>query len=202
MRNIIGPPVVGDDLYGRDYELARLWEHLENGEHLLMLAPRRVGKTSLMLDLKQAPRENWDVIPVDVEGGRGPEDCVSELRDVCRGDPSRVSSKTINRCFTERLAGESGTPHLDHYETRLEIALDEQEHGMAHAILRVASKSRDGVRLADLKRLGRDSEQTFMSVLPVLEADGYLRRKGSHLAFRSNLLREWWRKRHGRGSGP
>ena len=25
MRNIIGPPVVGDDLYGRDYELARLW---------------------------------------------------------------------------------------------------------------------------------------------------------------------------------
>ena len=30
MRNIIGPPVVGDDLYGRDYELARLWGHLEN----------------------------------------------------------------------------------------------------------------------------------------------------------------------------
>ena len=60
MRNIIGPPVVGDDLYGRDYELARLWEHLENGEHILMLAPRRVGKTSLMLELKQAPRDNWD----------------------------------------------------------------------------------------------------------------------------------------------
>ena len=75
MRNIIGPPVVGDDLYGRDYELARLWEHLENGEHIL--APRRVGKTSLMLELKQAPRENWDVIPVDVEGGHGPEDCVA-----------------------------------------------------------------------------------------------------------------------------
>ena len=56
MRNIIGPPVVGDDLYGRDYELARLWEHLENGEHILMLAPRRVGKTSLMLELKSSKR--------------------------------------------------------------------------------------------------------------------------------------------------
>ena len=171
MRNIIGPPVVGDDLYGRDYELARLWEHLENGEHLLMLAPRRVGKTSLMLELKQAPRENWDVIPV---------------------------------------AGESGTPHLDHYETRLEIALDEQEHEAAHTILRLACKSRNGVRFADLKRLRRDSEQTFVSVLRVLEADGYLLRRSSHLAFRSNLLREWWKnllrewwkKRHGRGSGP
>ena len=87
MRNIIGPPVVGDDLYGRDYELARLWEHLENGEHILMLAPRRVGKTSLMLELKQAPRENWDVIPVDVEGGHGPEDCVAAILAKLAADP-------------------------------------------------------------------------------------------------------------------
>ena len=49
MRNIIGQPVAGDDLYGREYELDRLWEQLEQGEHILMLAPRRVGKTSLML---------------------------------------------------------------------------------------------------------------------------------------------------------
>ncbi len=32
MRNIIGQPVVGDDLYGRDYELKTLWERLEAGE--------------------------------------------------------------------------------------------------------------------------------------------------------------------------
>ena len=39
MRNVIGQPVVGDDLYGREYELTRIWELLEQGEHLLMLAP-------------------------------------------------------------------------------------------------------------------------------------------------------------------
>ena len=49
MRNITGQAVVGDDLYGRDYELDRLWERLEQGEHILMLAPRRVGKTSLIV---------------------------------------------------------------------------------------------------------------------------------------------------------
>ena len=38
MRNITGQAVVGDDLYGRDYELARIWERLNQGEHLLMLA--------------------------------------------------------------------------------------------------------------------------------------------------------------------
>ena len=79
MRNITGQAVIGDDLYGREYELTRLWERLEQGEHLLMLAPRRVGKTSLMLELRRAPRENWDVVYVDVEGGDGPADCVAAI---------------------------------------------------------------------------------------------------------------------------
>ena len=79
MRNIIGQPVAGDDLYGREYELDRLWEQLEQGEHILMLAPRRVGKTSLMLELENAPRGGWDVINVDVQGGEGPEDCFAAI---------------------------------------------------------------------------------------------------------------------------
>ena len=79
MRNITGPPVVDDDLYGREYELARLWERLEQGEHVLMLAPRRVGKTSLMLELRRAARKDWDVIYVDVEDAAGPADCVAAI---------------------------------------------------------------------------------------------------------------------------
>ncbi len=79
MRNITGQAVVDDDLYGRDYEIARLWEKLEQGEHILMLAPRRVGKTSLMLELDRAPRKNWDVIYVDVERGDSPADCIASI---------------------------------------------------------------------------------------------------------------------------
>ena len=208
MRNIIGQAVVGDGLYGRNYELARLWEHFDQGEHVLMLAPRRVGKTGLMLDLHRAPRENWDVINVDVEGGDGPEDCVaamlavqlfvSALRNACRGDSSLVSPETIDRCFDEQLAGESGTAHPDHYEKRLELALDEQECTMAHSILELACRSRDGVRLSDLGRLSRGSAPTFQSVLRDLKADGYVTEADRRLAFRSNLLRAWWRKHHGR----
>ena len=63
MRNVIGQAVVGDDLYGRDYELARLRETLAQGEHILMLAPRRVGKTSLMLELRRAPRGRKRTFP-------------------------------------------------------------------------------------------------------------------------------------------
>ena len=393
MRNITGQAVVGDDLYGRDYELARLWEKLEHGEHILMLAPRRVGKTSLMLELCRAPRENWDVIYVDVESGDDPADCIaailaalaaepryrsrfeafsfsnavkdvfrrlsasvdtgvlrvelrraigrewdhaadqftarltslpdtgrnlliiidelpfllsrmlraegrkhdaelllarlrswrqapelrtrvctlvggsiglegvlrraglsglindlspfrldswdrptavaflkglggddgfsldekaithildllrdpvpyhvqlffSALRDDCRGEPARISQIVIEQCFAERLAGASGTAHLDHYATRLEMAFNENEHEAARALLSHACRREDGVALAELADLRQRNEQTFRSVLRDLEADGYVKQEDSHLKFRSNLLREWWRKYH------
>lgn len=79
MQNVTGLPVTGDDLFGRKYELARLWEGLKRGEHILMLAPRRVGKTSLMLSLREVPCEGWDVVYVDVEAGEGPEACVAAI---------------------------------------------------------------------------------------------------------------------------
>ncbi|MCY3838730.1 MAG: hypothetical protein OXH09_08850 [Gammaproteobacteria bacterium] len=70
-RNVTGPPVIGDDLYGRHQEVDQLWAVLERMEDLLMLAPRRVGKTSLMRELHRDPRANWDVVYVDVEDARG-----------------------------------------------------------------------------------------------------------------------------------
>ena len=87
MRNITGQAVIGDDLYGREYEVTRLWEMLEQGEHILMLAPRRVGKTSLMLELHRSPRENWDVFYIDVEAGKGPADCVAAILAALAADP-------------------------------------------------------------------------------------------------------------------
>lgn len=44
-----------------------------------MLAPRRVGKTSLMLELNRIPKENWDVIFINVEGSGGAADLVAAM---------------------------------------------------------------------------------------------------------------------------
>ena len=398
MRNIIGQAVVGDDLYGRAYELKRLWELLEQGQHILLLAPRRVGKTSLMLELHRAPRDNWDVFYVDVEGCEGPADLIasilaamalnsryrtrlgaipfsnavknvlarlrsvsvnidvlrvelkgamgrewrhaaeelqarlasltdsdvnlliivdelpvlvsrmlrsdngndvalllsrlrywrqapelrgrvhtlvggsiglegvlrraglsgsindltpfllnswdritatdflesmgrdndfildqcsisqvldllrdpvpyhvqlffSALRDACQGQRAHITPDLIQQCFAERLAGATGTAHLDHYETRLEVAFSPDEHDTARTILTRAS-NRAGADLANLQDLSRPNETAFQSVLSDLQADGYLDRHGDHLSFRSNLLREWWSKRHVSGIAP
>jgi hypothetical protein len=51
-RNNVGRPVEGDDFYGREAEQARMWRDLET-DNLLLLAPRRVGKTSLMKRLER-----------------------------------------------------------------------------------------------------------------------------------------------------
>lgn len=49
--NRVGQPVKGDDFFGREREQGDCWECLD-ADHLLLLAPRRVGKTSLMWRLK------------------------------------------------------------------------------------------------------------------------------------------------------
>ena len=47
MRTVIGSPVEGDDFFDREPERRRMWRRLET-DSLLLLAPRRIGKTSLM----------------------------------------------------------------------------------------------------------------------------------------------------------
>ena len=87
MRNIIGQAVMGDDLYGREPELELLWERFEQGEHVLMLAPRRVGKTSLMMELRRKPRANWDVFYVDVEDAEDSADSLAAIVATLAEDP-------------------------------------------------------------------------------------------------------------------
>lgn len=50
MRNVVGKPVTGSNFFGRERELSELAE-ITRDEHVLLLAPRRVGKTSLLLAL-------------------------------------------------------------------------------------------------------------------------------------------------------
>lgn len=59
--NRVGQPVTGSDFFDREREQARIWDDLHR-DHLLLLAPRRVGKTSLMLRIKQqAPEKGFRV---------------------------------------------------------------------------------------------------------------------------------------------
>ncbi len=66
VRNIVGSPARGEDCYGRDAEVEIIWNRLETG-NVLLVAPRRFGKTSIMFRLYDAPRDERKVVYIDLE---------------------------------------------------------------------------------------------------------------------------------------
>ncbi len=69
MRNVTGSPVEDDDFFDRPRDLARLQRELSNGANILLTAPRRVGKTSLVLRLCELERRaERGAVFMNVEG--------------------------------------------------------------------------------------------------------------------------------------
>jgi 23S rRNA pseudoU1915 N3-methylase RlmH len=58
---IVGPVATGDFYYPRTEIVNEIWDELEKGNFILIAAPRRVGKTSIMRDIEANPRENYKV---------------------------------------------------------------------------------------------------------------------------------------------
>ena len=68
MKNITGPPVVGQDFFGREKELTYVWKKIKDGNNIILPSPRRVGKTSFALkQIEFAKAEGWDTIVLNLE---------------------------------------------------------------------------------------------------------------------------------------
>lgn len=66
--NKIGPPVEGDDFFGREKEIRQANRLLDGGHSLLLSAPRRIGKSSFakrLIDEKKG--QNWKCVYIDLE---------------------------------------------------------------------------------------------------------------------------------------
>jgi len=62
-----GNAVRGENFYQRNSIIEKIWERIESGNNLLLVAPRRVGKTSLMFHLMDHPRDNCSFIYLETE---------------------------------------------------------------------------------------------------------------------------------------
>ncbi|MBI9066368.1 MAG: ATP-binding protein [Salinivirgaceae bacterium] len=62
MNTIIGQAATGDKFYIRKKLIERLWRKIEAENNILLSAPRRIGKTSIMLYCLNNPKENYDII--------------------------------------------------------------------------------------------------------------------------------------------
>ena len=77
MRNIVGPPVSGEDFWDRE-EVIELIRNSLKKQSVLLSAPRRFGKTSIMRKIYE---DSMDYLPIfiDVEGLERPEEFISIL---------------------------------------------------------------------------------------------------------------------------
>lgn len=89
--------------FGRDVELAALWREFQFDKNILMLAPRRIGKTVLLNELKDtAAKAGFSAVLIDVEGYT---DEKAFFRDCCLSIQSELStgSNLMNQ-FSRRLS--------------------------------------------------------------------------------------------------
>ena len=77
--NQTGKPVRNNDFYGRDEFLSALWQRIVEGVNILLLAPRRVGKSSLIFRLEsEALQKGFEPLVISVS------DAESEIQFIDR----------------------------------------------------------------------------------------------------------------------
>ncbi len=101
-----GSPVTGPDFFGRDREVERFWSNIEKGHHLLVVSPRRVGKTSLMRHVERYPRDGWNPVFANLEGKRSTEAVVTEI--VSRLHDDSGLGRTIATAFLNAFGAFEG----------------------------------------------------------------------------------------------
>jgi len=61
MRIQTGNPVRGKEFFNREKLIEQAWDLIEAGNHILLAAPRRVGKTSVMYYLMDNPKDGYTI---------------------------------------------------------------------------------------------------------------------------------------------
>lgn len=100
---VVGPPVRNDDMCDREKLIELIWKRLEKG-NILLAAPRRFGKSSIMLKLRDSPREGFEVVFLDVEWIRTPSDFIAEIITELLSKDSTKRLITSAKSFPKKIS--------------------------------------------------------------------------------------------------
>lgn len=100
LKREVGNWVSGDKFWGREVELQSFVEQLDEGANILLTAPRRTGKTSLMREVARRLEERGKDIAIyaDLERSHSPEDAIVELTLATR--PHRSAWDRVREVFS------------------------------------------------------------------------------------------------------
>jgi hypothetical protein len=93
--NIVGNTPEPDQLYGRDELIGRIWRQLA-GNNILLLGPRRFGKSGVMRHLLRRPRTGYLPLYLDLMDASSPVDFAMRLTEAAAGtDPIRKTLRAV-----------------------------------------------------------------------------------------------------------
>lgn len=98
---VIGNVAKGRDFWDREHEVQAIWKALEKGS-VLLKAPRRFGKTSVMYSVYENPAPDCKTFFLDTEGMGEPQDFISALITKSLSD-SVIRKKAAS--LVKRLSG-------------------------------------------------------------------------------------------------
>lgn len=67
MKNVVGQVVTGEKFFNRKEDIRKLWEKIKSGSSILLSAPRRTGKTSILYNIKDNPENGYSILYLDTE---------------------------------------------------------------------------------------------------------------------------------------
>lgn len=118
---IVGPVATGDYYYPRTEIVNEIWDELEKGNFILIAAPRRVGKTSIMRAIEANPRVNYKVVFENIQAVKSETDFYKTLYKLilnCLNTSKKAAawlsvyrkSKQITEISTSGIKFENKTP--------------------------------------------------------------------------------------------
>ena len=96
MKIQLGNPVRGENFFKRPKLIDKTWDMIETGCDILVAAPRRVGKSSLMFHLLDYPKENYSFIYLNPESANNENEFFRKLLNkILKTDFVKNSKKVI-----------------------------------------------------------------------------------------------------------
>lgn len=139
MKNIVGQAPRGENFFPRNRIVATIYKRLEGQANILLSAPRRVGKTSIMRFLEDSPREGFCFVYVITESVYSPEE--------------------FYRALLKELLGSSAVSKLKKSSTRLRNSLDQLLKR-----IRTVELGADGLKV----ELGEGNSETYQDAFEAL----------------------------------
>ena len=137
-----------EELFGREHTINYIWEQLR-GNNVLLVAPRRFGKTGVMSHLLKRPRPGYVSVYLEVEDIHDPEVfCSSLIAALLEHSKLRTiisQTKSLPKKFLDFISSRVGGIKTDVFEVELRDVVGEQWSTIARTLILEMEKGEETV---------------------------------------------------------